>query len=213
MNDIIFRAQRKEDVAVWGCAGNDLTVFQAARVSRCGEDEAPCEERLTSFIEKLMADGHMVPFEHCNMTFFIIAPIFVFRQLFRYRTATISEMSMRYREAKPEFYIPKNLADVYATDAMMDSYLYSWEIYQALLEKGVSRETARSVLPVGTFSQCLFTLNLRNMFHIFDQRIDEHAQAETRFVAERMFELAKEMFPIAVSAWAKNAKNNMVSMQ
>ena len=199
--DIVMRSQREDDVIKVDTIGSDLTVFKAARLSRRGDAEQPDEDRMVSFIMRLIKDCHYVPFEHCVITFMMQAPIFVFRQLFRYRTAAISEMSMRYCEAAPEFYLPDYLKDESATELMRLSYQNSWNTYNDLLAKGVKKEMARAVLPTALFSRCLFTINLRNLFHLLDQRISPHAQRETEFVATRMYELARSSFPMSVMAW------------
>lgn len=196
MNDIKFRSQSPGDVAVMDHLGSDLRIWQAARASYGADDSPETTLKHAKFIANLVKNKHWVPFEHCSITYLLHAPIFVFRQLFRYRTASISEKSLRYCEAKPEFYAPEHCAQAY-----IDTLRRSFEYYQKAMERGISKEQARGALPVSIFSSAMFTMNLRNLFHLWDQRIDRHAQAETRFIAEQMLERAKEIFPLAVGAY------------
>ena len=197
--NVEFREQMPSDVEVVQSMGSDLMIYRAARISY-GADDEPTQERLKEFIGNLLAKGHGVPFEHCSITYRLKAPIFVFRQLFRYRTAAISEKSMRYTEARAEIYMPQHIA-VHCPELYEDYIFNSLKSYMMLMKSGVSKEQARAVLPLATFSEAYFTMNLRNLFHLFDQRCDEHAQAETRFIAERMAEEAAKLFPVAMECW------------
>lgn len=193
---IVLRGLCDDDVQLVQSCGSDLLVFRAARCSYLGEDEEPTDARLKKFIKELLRNKHLVPFEHCVMTFHLCAPIFVFRQLFRYRTTAISEQSMRFCEAVPEFYLPD--ASDENSCVFKRGYNRAWKDYQTLLAAGEPRERARAVLPVAVFSRCLLTINLRNFLHVCEQRLKKEAQEETRFIVKRMFMLAREVYPVTL---------------
>lgn len=147
-------------------------------------------------VEHLFAKGHFSPFEFVNLTYRLKVPIFVMRQLVRHRTHAMAEKSLRYCTAKPEFYV---LPGHEAT--MLPAYQAAYEAYTALCAAGVPKGQARCVLPVATFTECYWQMNLRNLFNLFDQRCDKHAQIETQVVAGAMLALADAIFPTAIRAW------------
>jgi len=210
--------------------GSDLSVARAARVSydaawRAGED-AGSDRRLIDYLWK---HAHTSPFEVVTLTFEVKAPIFVFRQWHRHRTWSYNELSARYRELPEEFYVPepsvigtqakdnKQARDLdkaeadYAKQETSASIIGSscklaFDSYRILLERGVPRELARSVLPVATYSHMFATVNLLNLFRFLTLRCHEHAQYEIRQYAEAMAKLAEEVAPVSVAAWRKERK-------
>src|SRR6187431_1601525 len=144
----------------------DVSVTRSAQVSVKGENKPDTDT--PRLINYLMSARHGSPFEHTAFTWFVKAPIFVFREIHRHRIASYNEMSGRYTELPPEFYIPepsRNLVNVGTsarpefapgTDqqyAEMDrlvseSYTVAWESYQKMLGAGIANEVARIVLPV-----------------------------------------------------------------
>src|SRR3954469_25633254 len=91
-------------------SAQDSDVLFAARVSTQGEqslDQLDGDaQRSRGLINYLMRDRHGSPFEHNSMTFYVQAPIFVFREFMRHRIASYNEESGRYRELRPVFYVP-----------------------------------------------------------------------------------------------------------
>lgn len=199
MSKIICRGLRDSDVSLYCWSGQDRDVFRAARGSYGGENEIPDGARLRDFLSMLLKQKHLVPFEHCLLSYEITAPIFVFRQMFRYRTAIISERSLRYCKAEPEFWVPD--VDSKTRFCYTQSYNSAWGWYQKLLADGERPERARAVLPVSVFSKCRFTVNLRNFLHICEQRLQKSAQEETRFIVKRMFVLARDAFPVTMEVF------------
>lgn len=122
--------------------------------------------------------GHLSVFEFTRFTFFIEAPIYVLRQIMRYRTGSYLERSLRYCEPMDSTYIPELDLD----------YKKPLEDYKELLRKGVKKERARLVLPLATRSQVVAQYNLRTLFHIFDERLAHEAQEETRELVSLMYE-------------------------
>jgi thymidylate synthase (FAD) len=204
--------------------GNDRSVVRAARVSydaawRAGEDQGS-DKRLIGYLWK---HRHTSPFEVVTFTFEVKAPIFVFRQWHRHRTFSYSELSARYRELPEEFYVPrpemigvqskdnKQGRDLVAAAKSEESAriiddtckLAFWR-YRTLLEHGVPRELARSVLPLATYSHMFATVNLLNLFRFLTLRSAPDAQYEIRVYALAMRDLVREVVPVCVEAWEAN---------
>src|SRR5262249_46140924 len=201
--------------------GSDLSVARAARVSydaawRAGED-AGSDRRLIDYLWK---HAHTSPFEAVTLTFEVKAPIFVFRQWHRHRTWSYNELSARYKELPEEYYVPApDKIGVQSTDnkqmrvmtpsegdmlipSMIDhACSASFAAYRSLLEKGVPREIARSVLPLATYSHMFASVNLLNLFRFLSLRDHEHAQFETQVYAQAMRELVRPVVPVCVGAW------------
>ena len=79
----------------------------------------------------------------------------------------------------------------------------SFQLYRAMLEAGVPRELARSVLPMGTYSHMFATMNLHNLFRFLGERLHPHAQYEIKVYAEAILELIRPVAPVAVAAFEK----------
>lgn len=161
------------------------------------------------------------PFEHGSFTFIVETPIFVAREFMRSRTMSYNEVSGRYVELKPKFYIPsssramrqegkvgnytfvedKSLAESLVQPALENNALDAWESYQTMLAAGVAKEVARNVLPVNLFTTFWATVNPRNLMHFLNLRTDETALFEIRDVANQMEAILKEEMPMVYSAW------------
>ena len=209
--------------------GDDSSIVRAARVSYGkGTKKTNSDEAL---IRYLMRYQHNTPFEMVKFTFHVKAPIFVFRQWHRHRTASINEYSARYSEMSDEMYVP-HLADmapqatsnkqgrtnqvsgsaIQHQNTIEEAYEYAFDAYQKLLnkdnpEQGLSRELARLVLPVATYSQMYWSVDLRNLFHFIKLRSDPHAQKEIRVYSDAMLELIKPIVPVAAQAFLDYSKN------
>ncbi|MEU7428510.1 FAD-dependent thymidylate synthase [Streptomyces sp. NPDC040750] len=216
----------------------DSDVLFAARVSTLGEqsleelDKDP--ERSKGLINYLMRDRHGSPFEHNSMTFFISAPIFVFREFMRHRVGwSYNEESGRYRELQPVFYVPdtsRKLVQqgrpgkyvfVEGTEeqhevlggAMEESYRQAYRTYQELLARGIAREVARSVLPVGLYSSMYATCNARSLMHFLGLRtqhelakVPSFPQREIEMVGEKMEAEWAKLMPLTYAAFNANGR-------
>ncbi|MFJ6699340.1 FAD-dependent thymidylate synthase [Streptomyces sp. NPDC091272] len=219
-------------------AAQDSDVLWAARVSTAGEQSleelTKDPERSKGLINYLMRDRHGSPFEHNSMTFFISAPIFVFREFMRHRVGwSYNEESGRYRRLDPVFYIPgaeRKLVQegrpgkyefVPGTEAqqeltarvMEDSYRRSYEAYQEMLAAGVAREVARATLPVGLYSSMYATCNARSLMHFLGLRtqhelakVPSFPQREIEMVGEQMEARWAELMPLTHAAFNKNGR-------
>jgi len=201
--------------------GSDLSIVRNARVSydaawRAGEDEGK-DKKLINY---LMKNRHTTPFECCNFTFEVKAPIFVFRQWHRHRTWSFNEISARYAELPEEFYVPDlgqittqstsnkqmRTTEQHPLAANIRQAIFSasegaFATYHELIAAGCPRELARSVLPVGTYSHMFATVDLHNLFGFLRLRLHEHAQYEIRVYAEAMLKLVEPIVPCAVGAF------------
>lgn len=180
-------------------------------------------KRIEGLINFLYRERHMSPFEHGSFTFFVDTPIFVAREFMRHRTFSYNETSGRYKELEPRFYLinderpvvqkgkvgayrfdggsAEQYGNVYAATTL--SYQHSWNSYQQMLSKGVAREVARNVLPVGTMTQFYATANPRNVMQFLLLRNDDNALAEIREVAERIEGLFADAMPLTYKAFKK----------
>ncbi len=168
--------------------GNDLTAVNAARVSFDKKSTAITEKdkELLGFLAKA---GHHSPFEHIYLNFHVKAPIFVARQWFRHRIASYNEVSLRYTDAKMEFFTPNTTE--YLTKrykAAYDSAMIEYSFIKELLElEGETpkraRELARAVLPTGLYTEFKFSCNMRAAMHFIHLRSDSHAQPEIQAYA------------------------------
>ncbi|WP_405805723.1 FAD-dependent thymidylate synthase [Streptomyces sp. NBC_00210] len=217
---------------------SDSDVLWAARVSTAGEQSLEelqkDPERSKGLINYLMRDRHGSPFEHNSMTFFISAPIFVFREFMRHRVGwSYNEESGRYRELQPVFYVPGQSRKLVqegrpgkyvfidgspeqhkvVSDAMIDSYRRSYETYQEMLAEGIAREVARAVLPVGLFSSMYATCNARSLMHFLGLRtqhelakVPSFPQREIEMVGEKMEQQWAKLMPLTYAAFNANGR-------
>lgn len=147
-------------------------------------------------LEKLLELEHLSPFEFANVTFKIKAPIFVARQWMRHRTGKYLEKSLRYTEAKPDFYMGRPSVGSEEDKEIFRSVCdYSFQIYEHIVGNGVPREYARAILPTALYTEFYFQMDLRNLIHFLQLRLDKSAQYEIRQYARAMLELIRPYFP------------------
>lgn len=177
-------------VGLLDCFGNDSKVARVARVSTRNDEATP--ERDARLVNTLVSEGHMVPLEHAAMTFRIECPIFVSRQIATHRMSSISELSGRYSEMPPEFYVPGahrkmgqigsrmayDMVDLgpertAATQGIIEAASeQAWRSYEDALRMGAAREVARMVLPVNAYTEIRMTMNLRSLLNFLSLRVD-----------------------------------------
>ncbi|CAB4759762.1 unannotated protein [freshwater metagenome] len=233
--EIIFRDDMTVELVK--SSASDADVIWAARVSTAGETTlekvGESSERDAGLINYLARERHGSPFEHTSMTFFISAPIFVFREFMRHRIASYNEESGRYRELRPVFYIPnkdRKLVQVGKTgaytfvdgtpeqleitvNAIKDSCTFAYENYQKILASGVAREVARAVLPVTLYSSMYVTMNARALMNFLSLRTSSegshfpsYPQREIEMVAEKMEKYFAELMPMTYAAFQKSGR-------
>lgn len=202
---------------------DDLSVVNAARVSFARRrDEV--DDADAGLIRFLMRDRHGTPFEHNSFRFHVRCPIFVAREWFRHRIGSFNEFSMRYAKASDDFYVP-DADDVRSQVGKPGSYSFepvdpelaertreelqavydtAYATYTRLVEQGVARELARSVLPVGAYTEFYWTVNARALMNFVSLRAAETAQREIRRYAEACEGFLAERMPITYEAFVAN---------
>jgi thymidylate synthase (FAD) len=202
---------------------DDLSVVNGARVSfaRHKDEMDASDEGLIRF---LMRDRHGSPFEHNAFRFHIRCPIFVAREWFRHRIGSFNEFSLRYARATDDFYVPD--ADDVRTqvgkpgaysfepvspelaeetrEELKAVYDHAYATYTRLVEQGVARELARSVLPVGAYTQFYWTVNARALMNFVSLRNSEFAQLEIRRYAEAVERFFEQQMPVTHAAFVAN---------
>jgi thymidylate synthase (FAD) len=241
VSEIKFRS----DVTVELVRSNasDSDVLFAARVSTQGEqtleaaaaqtDAAEDEKRSKGLINYLMRDRHGSPFEHNSMTFYVQAPIFVFREFMRHRIASYNEESGRYKELNPVFYVPgadRNLLQVgkaghyeflpgsaeqvaLVEQESRTASIHAYESYKRMLEAGVAREVARIVLPLNIYSSMYVTMNARALMNFLSLRTKREGthfpsfpQREIEMCAEKMEDEWAKLMPYTYDAFNANGR-------
>ncbi len=191
--------------------GSEISAVNAARVS-FGKIKTDMEEGDVKLLKYLIAHKHSSPLEHIAFTFSIHCPLFVRGQWHRHRTWSYNEISRRYTEIDMDFYTPPKLRMQAESDrqASVDSPDFddkelrsmisqhnrdSFKVFEELLEKGVSREQARGVLPQNMMVSFWGTVNLNNLLKFLELRDSEHAQWEIRQYAQAIKQLVKPFIP------------------
>lgn len=206
-------------VALVDVMGHDRTPAQCARTSYRNAGAARTEEQDTKLTNYLVRNKHTTPLEFCQVRFYMKMPIFVARQLVRHRTASINEVSYRYVTAAREFYVPElarmqrksesNKQGCSSEDCddaekctwrISDSGNAAFDVYEYLLENNLAPELARTVLPLGTYTEWYWQADLHNTLHMLRLRLDPHAQYEIRVYAQAMLDLLKPVFPTIIAA-------------
>jgi thymidylate synthase (FAD) len=192
--------------------GDDLDVVNAAKVSFAKESKE-FDDNSVRLIKYLAKHKHMSPFGHCFASFHVKAPIFVARQLVKHKFLRWNEVSRRYVDDEPEFYVPdvwrgrsadkkqgsdgvvklegvdEQIVDDYAAEALT--------AYQALLEAGVAPEQARMVLPQSTMTEWWWSGSLDAFADMCNLRCKPDTQLETRLVANDICDKMRELFPVS----------------
>ena len=209
--------------------GTDLTVANAARVSFGKtsemEDDAwgppKLKEKDAKLIRYLASHKHISPFGHCFASFHVKAPIFVARQLVKHKFLRWNEISRRYVDDEPEFYVPdvwrgrsddkKQGSDgvvelhpmTFVVDPNEDNQELneaSLDVYNYLLQQGVAPEQARMVLPQSTMTEWYWSGSLDAFADMCRLRCASDTQYETRLVADNINEEMQKLFPVSWDA-------------
>jgi len=192
--------------------GSDLSVVNAARVS-FGKTHKAMTEGDTKLIHYLAKHKHMSPFGHAFASFHVKAPIFVARQLVKHKFLRWNEISRRYVDDDPEFYIPdqwRGRADDKKQGsgiALADQDIHIgttqrivFMLYESMLKKGVCPEQARMVLPQNTMTEWYWSGSLDAFADMCNLRCKEDTQFETSQAAQCVSHCMKDLFPISWEA-------------
>lgn len=208
--------------------GSDLTVVNAARVSfdkqscMLKTDEGNLElwdqdKRLINYLAK---HKHLSPFNHAFATFRVKAPIFVARQLVKHEYMPWNEVSRRYVDSPPEFYIPDGFREASEDKKqgsgkalpLQDRFVsthkmfcaHSLEYYRGLLNHGICPEQARGYLPLWAHTEWYWSGSLGAFAKMLSLRLAEDTQYETRIVAQKIYKQLLDYFPISLKALIDN---------
>lgn len=226
------------EVTLLNFMGGDAAVVAAARVSNGETYETASKglEKDEKLIRYLVKHRHGTPFEHSTFQFYVKAPLFVVREWQRHRIASYNEISGRYVEFEPEFYVPdklrvpgsstkqgsafpdaefsiawagKNLGYDWHEEqqfTLLRAYNEAYDSYTELLENNVAKEMARMVLPLATYTQFYFTINARSLMNFLGLRSGSDAQWEIQQYANAMIDMFKEKMPLTYAAWEDNQR-------
>jgi thymidylate synthase (FAD) len=202
--------------------GDEAAICQAARVSYGDGTKSVSEDR--GLLRYLMRRRHSTPFEMCEIKLHVKLPIFVARQWIRHRTANVNEVSARYSILAREFHVPAagDIAKQSTTnkqgredgtddmrpeevmDIMRRAMDRSFDDYDELVDEegyAVARETAREVLPMSTYTEWYWKVDLHNMLHFLSLRADPHAQYEIRVYADAILNIVSQWVPNVYEAF------------
>lgn len=207
--------------------GNDAAIIQAARVSYGHGTRNVREDQ--GLLHYLMRHRHTTPFEMCEIKFHVKLPIFVARQWIRHRTANVNEYSARYSVLAKEFYIPnedqiavqsttnkqgRSEALEAARASMVQEKLTQaseagYSVYDLLLtpEVDLARELARMSLTLNYYTEWYWKVDLHNLFHFLQLRVDPHAQYEIRVYADAILKMVQAWVPMAHAGFVEHRLN------
>ncbi len=231
LNEILGRTFPVLDqghVRVVDYMGDDAAIVQAARVSYGTGTKQVHEDR--GLIRYLLRNAHTTPFEMCKLKLHIRVPMDCWRQWIRHRTASVNEYSTRYSEAIAEqqttlpgewrlqttlnkqgsegFLDLDQGAELSAAER--DFQQASRDLYQSRIESGVAREQARKDLPLSTYTEAYWSIDLHNLLHFLQLRMDDHAQLEIRQYATLIGEeIVARWVPFAWEAFKDYRLNAM----
>jgi thymidylate synthase (FAD) len=200
--------------------GDDAAVVQAARVSYQAGTRAVSDDR--TLIRYLMRHRHTTPFEMAEVKLLVRVPMDCWRQWIRHRTASINETSTRYSIAidasqmtPPDEWRLQATSNRQGSEGLLDAVAgetlsaeearlqeYARAVYKTRLERGIAREQARKDLPLSTYTEAYWKIDLHNLLHFLELRMDRLAQLEIREYAETIgSEIVRPLFPLVWEAF------------
>ncbi len=197
------------------CMGDDLAVVDAARVSFFGKAEEHTDAANRHLIRYLLRHRHSTPFEMAEIKLRVRVPMDCWRQWIRHRTASVNESSTRYAPAIDSMDVtPPNEWRSQSSDnkqgsagfvdpevgkllTARETYIQKElrDVYEERLEHGVAKEQARKDLPLSTYTEAYWKIDLHNLLHFLSLRLDPHAQLEIRLYAQAIAEIVKAWVP------------------
>lgn len=197
----------------------DHAIAEAARCSYQRGTKTIADDK--TLIRYLMRHNHTSPLEMVEFKFHMKLPIFLARQIVRHRTASVNELSGRYSEMPEEYYIPESddfrnqsVTNTQGSEGFIEkaeALVIMYEMqdlcggvfsqYHKFLEHGLVREQSRMVLPLNTYTEWYWKIDLKNLLHFLDLRCDSHAQKEVRVYGDAILDLIKPIVPWTIEAW------------
>lgn len=208
--------------------GSDESIVQAARVSYGKGTKKISEDR--GLIRYLLRNKHTTPFEMCEIKLHVRVPMDTWRQWIRHRTANVNEYSTRYSLAidssqktksdewrmqskdnkqGSEGFFPVEIGNK-LSEREEELQNFARQIYNERLNLGVAREQARKDLPLSTYTEAYWKIDLHNLLNFLSLRMDYHAQYEIRSYANVIGnEIVSRWVPIAWQAFKDYRMNSM----
>jgi len=232
-DEVVFRSDMS--VVLIDSMGSDLRIANAARLSLDVEHPVFVDPADTNLLRQLISSKpeHGAPFEKVRFEFLIECPIFVARQWFKHRFSSFNEVSARYSELKPHFYIPAS-EDVRQQVGKRMSYQYethenapvragfieaqkgfsrtAYNLYNTLLKLGIAKEQARSVLPLNLYTRFMWGIDLRNLTNFLVLRNDKHAQLEIQHAAQAVESAFEEVCPVTYRIWNEEGRPRLAGI-
>jgi thymidylate synthase (FAD) len=221
MQENVVPVLDKGFLALDGALASDLAVVNGARVS-FNQESDEMTERAAGLIRFLMRERHGSPFEHGYFRFLVKAPLFVVREHHRHRAGhSYNEWSGRYSKMEPEFYVPDFVRTqvgkpgAYSFEPVDEATREgtrreieenaerAFEAYERLLEQGVAKEIARTVLPLSTYTKYYWSCNPRSLMHFCGLRNHEAAQYEIRQYAAAAESFLERLMPATHAAFVE----------
>ena len=222
MPETVVPVLDKGFLALDAALASDLAVVNGARVS-FNQESDELSDRDAGLIRFLVRERHGSPFEHGYFRFLVKAPLFVVREHHRHRAGhSYNEWSGRYSKMDAEFYVPDNVRtqigkpgsysfepvdDLVRDEArreIEENAQRAFEAYERMLEQGVAKEVARSVLPLSTYTKYYWSCNPRSLMHFCGLRNHENAQFEIRQYAAAAESFLERLMPITHAAFLAN---------
>ena len=197
--------------------GSDLSVVNAARVSM-GKRKTVFDESDEKLIMYLAKNKHTSPFRHAFLSFHVKCPLFVKGQFDKHQVGiSINTISGRYVQTADDWYVPSSLRkaaynvkqgskdesideEFFFLGEMNHHYQDSINLYNDLIEAGVCREQARTVLPQGMNTEFYISGSLQAVIHLISLRTDPHAQKEIQDYGFAFKEIVEPLFPVSMKA-------------
>lgn len=203
--------------------GDELDILNNAKVSFNSENDS-LDDHGRGVLRFLMEHRHGSPWEAVVFRFDLKMPIFVMREHVRHRMSSINEHSQRYSSAINEFYVPSTddirqqvgkpgsytfepITDKVvlskALELLEKSQQQSFDAYYELVNLGVAKELARTVIPVGAYTRIKWTVNLRSLLNYLSLRNHKDAQKEIKVYAEAIERAVAEHLPYSIELFNK----------
>jgi thymidylate synthase (FAD) len=222
LNEEVTEVLDKGFLALDGALASDLAIVNAARVSFNAVSQE-LGERDEGLIRFLIRNRHGSPFEHGYFRFLVKAPLFVVREHHRHRAGhSYNEWSGRYSRMEAEFYVPDFVrrqigkpgsyefepVDEATREAtrseLEEAAAQAFGVYERLLEQGIAKEVARTVLPLSTYTKYYWSCNPRSLMHFCSLRNHADAQFEIRRYAAAAESFLEKLMPVTHAAFVAN---------
>lgn len=206
--------------------GDDSSIVQAARISYGAGTKTVQDDQ--NLIRYLMRNNHTSPFEMCEIKLHVRVPMDTWRQWIRHRMASVNEYSTRYSEAidsmqktRPDKWRAQSNTNKQGSEGTLPSGIFlssqedhlhkqARDIYKTRIEMGVSRELARKDLPLCTYTEAYWKIDLHNLLNFLRLRMDRHAQEEIRSYAKVIGEeIVSKWVPLTWGAFRDYRLNSM----